>query len=250
MLVQRGVKEVTLLGQNVDSYGHDLADGHDLSDLLVEVNGVDGLERVRFLTSHPNDMSDRIIDVVAELDKVCEHFNLPFQAGGDDVLTRMRRGYTNEQYRSLIQKIREKVPNASISTDVIVGFCGETDEQFQKTYELMQDVRFDKAHLAAYSTREGTIADRNFEDDVPYEEKKARLIALEELQSGVQTEINLCLQGSTLEVLVEDEKSGRAFGRSRNDKLVYIDQATDRIGELLDVRINESTPWSLQGALL
>ena len=250
MLVQRGVKEVTLLGQNVDSYGHDLADGHDLSDLLVEVNGVDGLERVRFLTSHPNDMSDRIIDVVAELDKVCEHFNLPFQAGGDDVLTRMRRGYTNERYRSLIQKIREKVPNASISTDVIVGFCGETDEQFQKTYELMQDVRFDKAHLAAYSTREGTIADRNFEDDVPYEEKKARLIALEELQSGVQTEINLCLQGSTLEVLVEDEKSGRAFGRSRNDKLVYIDQATDRIGELLDVRINESTPWSLQGALL
>ncbi|MDP7579462.1 MAG: tRNA (N6-isopentenyl adenosine(37)-C2)-methylthiotransferase MiaB [SAR202 cluster bacterium] len=250
MLVQRGVKEVTLLGQNVDSYGHDLSNEQDLSDLLIEVNDVDGLERVRFLTSHPNDMSDRIIDVVAELDKVCEHFNLPFQAGGDVVLTRMRRGYTNEQYRVLIQKIREKVPNASIGTDVIVGFCGETDEQFQKTYDLMEDVRFDKAHLAAYSTREGTIADRNLEDDVPYEEKKARLRVLEGLQAGVQTEINQRLEGNTLEVLVEDEKNGRAFGRSRNDKLVYIDQATDKVGEILDVKIYESTPWSLQGALL
>jgi tRNA-2-methylthio-N6-dimethylallyladenosine synthase len=195
-------------------------------------------------------MSDRIIDVVAELDKVCEHFNLPFQAGGDVVLTRMRRGYTNEQYRVLIQKIWEKVPNASIGTDVIVGFCGETDEQFQKTYDLMEDVRFDKAHLAAYSTREGTIADRNLEDDVPYEEKKARLRVLEGLQAGVQTEINQRLEGNTLEVLVEDEKNGRAFGRSRNDKLVYIDQATDKVGEILDVKIYESTPWSLQGALL
>jgi tRNA-2-methylthio-N6-dimethylallyladenosine synthase len=250
MLVQRGVKEVTLLGQNVDSYGHDLSNEQDLSDLLIEVNDVDGLERVRFLTSHPNDMSDRIIDVVAELDKVCEHFNLPFQAGGDVVLTRMRRGYTNEQYRVLIQKIWEKVPNASIGTDVIVGFCGETDEQFQKTYDLMEDVRFDKAHLAAYSTREGTIADRNLEDDVPYEEKKARLRVLEGLQAGVQTEINQRLEGNTLEVLVEDEKNGRAFGRSRNDKLVYIDQATDKVGEILDVKIYESTPWSLQGALL
>ena len=250
MLVQRGVKEVTLLGQNVDSYGHDLSNEQDLSDLLIEVNDVDGLERVRFLTSHPNDMSDRIIDVVAELDKVCEHFNLPFQAGGDVVLTRMRRGYTNEQYRVLIQKIREKVPNASIGTDVIVGFCGETDEQFQKTYDLMEDVRFDKAHLAAYSTREGTIADRNLEDDVPYEEKKARLRVLEGLQAGVQTEINQRLEGNTLEVLIEDEKNGRAFGRNRNDKLVYIDQATDKVGEILDVKIYESSPWSLQGALL
>ena len=250
MLVQRGVKEVTLLGQNVDSYGHDLPNEQDLSDLLVEVNDVDGLERARFLTSHPNDMSDRIIDVVAELDKVCEHFNLPFQAGGDGVLTRMRRGYTNEQYRVLIQKIREKVPNASIGTDVIVGFCGETDEQFQKTYDLMEDVRFDKAHLATYSTREGTIADRNLEDDVPYEEKKARLRVLEGLQAGVQTEINQRLEGNTLEVLIEDEKNGRAFGRNRNDKLVYIDQATDKVGEILDVKIYESSPWSLQGALL
>ena len=250
MLVQRGVKEVTLLGQNVDSYGHDLPDAHDLSDLLAAVNDVDGLERVRFLTSHPNDMSERIIDAVAGLDKVCEHFNLPFQAGDDEVLTRMRRGYTNEQYRSLVDKIRTSVPNASLSTDVIVGFCGETDDQFRKTYELMEDVHFDKAHLAAYSTREGTIADRTLEDDVPSEEKKARLKALEELQAGVQTDINRQLEGRTVEVLVEGTKDGRYYGRSRNDKLVYMDDATDSIGELLDVEIVKSSPWSLQGAVL
>ena len=250
MLVQRGVKEVTLLGQNVDSYGHDLPDAHDLSDLLAAVNDVDGLERVRFLTSHPNDMSERIIDAVAGLDKVCEHFNLPFQAGDDEVLTRMRRGYTNEQYRSLVDKIRTSVPNASLSTDVIVGFCGETDDQFRKMYELMEDVHFDKAHLAAYSTREGTIADRTLEDDVPSEEKKARLKALEELQAGVQTDINRQLEGRTVEVLVEGTKDGRYYGRSRNDKLVYMDDATDSIGELLDVEIVKSSPWSLQGAVL
>ena len=250
MLVQRGVKEVTLLGQNVDSYGHDLPDAHDLSDLLAAVNDVGGLERVRFLTSHPNDMSDRIIDAVAGLDKVCEHFNLPFQAGDNEVLTRMRRGYTNEQYRDLVDKIRARVPNASLSTDVIVGFCGETDDQFRETYELMKDIRFDKAHLAAYSTREGTTADRTLEDDVPSEEKKTRLKALEELQAGVQTEINRQLESSAVEVLVEGTKDGRAYGRSRNDKLVYMDDATDSVGDLLDVEIVKSSPWSLQGAVL
>ena len=250
MLVQRGVKEVTLLGQNVDSYGHDLPDAHDLSDLLGSVDDVDGLERVRFLTSHPNDMSERIIDAVAELGKVCEHFNLPFQAGDDSVLTRMRRGYTNEQYRRLVENIRARVPNVSLSTDVIVGFCGETDDQFQRTYDLLEDIRFDKVHLAAYSTREGTIADRTLEDDVPTEEKKARLKTLEHLQAGVQTETNRQLEGRAVEVLIEGAKDGRAYGRSRNDKLVYVDDAAGGIGDLLDVEISKSSPWSLQGAAL
>ena len=247
LLAQRGVSEVTLLGQNVDSYGHDLPDDTDLADLLAAVDGVDELDRVRFLTSHPNDMSDRIIDSVARLDKVCEHVNLPFQAGDDEVLSRMRRGYTAGQYMELTERIRERVPNVSLSTDVIVGFCGETDEQFDKTLDLIRDVRFDKVHAAAYSTRDGTIAARTMSDDVPGEVKKARLKAIEELQRETLTEINAALEGQTVEVLVEDRKRGRWFGRNRNDKLVYFDDERDLRGQLVDVKVESAGPWSLQG---
>ena len=247
LLARRGVSEVTLLGQNVDSYGHDLPDDTDLADLLAAVDGVDELDRVRFLTSHPNDMSDRIIDSVARLDKVCEHVNLPFQAGDDEVLSRMRRGYTAGQYMELTERIRERVPNVSLSTDVIVGFCGETDEQFDKTLDLIRDVRFDKVHAAAYSTRDGTIAARTMSDDVPGEVKKARLKAIEELQRETLTEINAALEGQTVEVLVEDRKRGRWFGRNRNDKLVYFDDERDLRGQLVDVKVERAGPWSLQG---
>jgi tRNA-2-methylthio-N6-dimethylallyladenosine synthase len=247
LLARRGVSEVTLLGQNVDSYGHDLADDTDLADLLAAVDGVDELDRVRFLTSHPNDMSDRIIDSVARLDKVCEHVNLPFQAGDDEVLSRMRRGYTAGQYMELTERIRERVPNVSLSTDVIVGFCGETDEQFDKTLDLIREVRFDKVHAAAYSTRDGTIAARTMSDDVPGEVKKARLKAIEELQRETLTEINAALEGQTVEVLVEDRKRGRWFGRNRNDKLVYFDDDRDLRGQLVDVKVESAGPWSLQG---
>ena len=173
LLARRGVAEVTLLGQNVDSYGHDLPQETDLADLLEAVDSVEGLDRVRFLTSHPNDMSDRIIDSVARLDKVCEHVNLPFQAGDDEILERMRRGYTADQYLDLTQKIRQRVPNVSLSTDVIVGFSGETDDQFQRTLDLIRGVRFDKVHAAAYSTREGTIAARSMADDVPARSRRS-----------------------------------------------------------------------------
>ena len=247
LLAQRGVSEVTLLGQNVDSYGHDLPDDTDLADLLAAVDGVDELDRVRFLTSHPNDMSDRIIDSVARLDKVCEHVNLPFQAGDDDVLSRMRRGYTAGQYMELTERIRERVPKVSLSTDVIVGFCGETDEQFDKTLDLIRKVRFDKVHAAAYSTRDGTIAARTMSDDVPGEVKKERLKAIEELQRETLTEINAALEGQTVEVLVEDRKRGRWFGRNRNDKLVYFDDDRDLRGQLVDVKVERAGPWSLQG---
>ena len=247
LLAQRGVSEVTLLGQNVDSYGHDLPDDTDLADLLAAVDGVDKLDRVRFLTSHPNDMSDRIIDSVARLDKVCEHVNLPFQAGDDEVLSRMRRGYTAGQYMELTDRIRERVPKVSLSTDVIVGFCGETDEQFDKTLDLIRKVRFDKVHAAAYSTRDGTIAARTMSDDVPGEVKKERLKAIEELQRETLTEINAALEGQTVEVLVEDRKRGRWFGRNRNDKLVYFDDERDLRGQLVDVKVESAGPWSLQG---
>ena len=250
LLAERGVREVTLLGQNVDSYGHDLPGSPDLGDLLAAVDGVDGIERVRFLTSHPNDMSDHIIDKVAELDKVCEHINLPFQAGDNEILRRMRRGYTNEDYRRLVENIRSRIPNVSLSTDLIVGFCGETDAQFKMSYDLIRDIRFDKVHAAAYSTREGTIAARKMEDSVPDEDKKARLKAIEELQAGIQDEINSELQEDTVDVLVEDIKREKPWGRNRNDKLVYIDDGHDRVGEVVTVRIEKTSPWSLQGKLV
>ena len=247
LLAERGVKEVTLLGQNVDSYGHDLPDNPDLGDLLAEINDIEGLERVRFLTSHPNDMTDHIIDTVAELDKVCEHFNLPFQAGDDEVLARMRRGYTGDHYRRLADRIRERVPNVSLSTDVIVGFCGESDEQFERTLELIRDIRFDKVHAAAYSTRPGTIAARMMEDDVPAEKKAARLKAVESLQEEVLTGINSHLEGETVRVLVEGRKRGKWYGRNRNDKLVFFEDERDRKGDMVNVRVEKAGPWSLQG---
>ena len=250
LLAERGVREVTLLGQNVDSYGHDLPGAPDLGDLLTAVNDVDAIQRIRFLTSHPNDMSDHIIEAVAGLDKVCEHINLPFQAGDDDILRTMRRGYTNGDYRRLVEKIRNRIPTASMSTDLIVGFCGETGDQFDQTLQMVQDVRFDKVHAAAYSTREGTIAARKMGDDVPQDEKRARLKAIEELQAGIQGEINGGLRGRTLQVLVEGVRRGKAEGRSRNDKLVYIEDGQELIGEMVDVIIEKTSPWSLQGRVI
>ena len=161
----------------------------------------------------------------------------------------MRRGYSNDDYRRLVEKIRGRLPNVSMSTDLIVGFCGENDAQFQRTLELVRDIRFDKVHAAAYSTREGTIAARKMEDDVPLEDKKARLRAVEELQAGIQAEINGKLQGRTVDVLVEGVKRGRAEGRNRNDKIVHMDDGSDRIGDVVQVEISETGPWSLRGSV-
>ena len=250
LLSQRGVKEVTLLGQNVDSYGHDLPGTPDLGDLLAAANEVEGLERIRFLTSHPSDMSDHIIEAVANLDKVCEHINLPFQAGDDDILTEMRRGYTNDEYRRIIEKIRERIPNVSLSTDIIVGFSGETEARFERTLELVRDIGFDKVHTAAYSTREGTIAARTMPDDVSPEDKQDRLKRIEGLQEQILTDINAQLLGQTTEILVEGRKRGRWSGRTRNDKLVFFDDEQDRKGEVVSIRIDSTSPWSLQGTIV
>ena len=249
LLAQRGVREVTLLGQTVDAYGHDLPDRPDLADLLEAVHPIEGLERIRFLTSHPRFMSDRIIQAVADSPKVCEHFNLPFQAGDDEVLLNMRRSYTRDDYLRLVDRIRAAVPDVSMSTDVIVGFPGETDEQFQATLDIIRDVRFDKVHAAAYSTRPGTIAARRMEDDVPDHEKKARLQAIEDLQEGIVAEINAGLLGRTVEALVDGHNKGQWQGRTRSDKLVFFPHEADLLGELARVRISKTGPWSLQGAL-
>ncbi|MCH2304217.1 MAG: tRNA (N6-isopentenyl adenosine(37)-C2)-methylthiotransferase MiaB [SAR202 cluster bacterium] len=246
-LSQRGVKEITLLGQNIDSYGHDLPGKPDLGDLLKELNKIDGIERIRFLTSHPNDMSDNIIESVAELDKVCEHINLPIQAGDDDILNKMRRGYTNEEYRQLIDKIRSKIPNVSISTDIIVGFCGESDIQFEKTLDIIKDIRFDKVHAAAYSIRDNTIAMRKMIDSISMEEKKYRLNKIESIQKNILQEKNSLLSGETFEVLVEGSKKNSQYGRNRNDKLIYFESHEDLKGQMTNIKIKKSTPWSLQG---
>ena len=166
------------------------------------------------------------------------------------MLRNMRRGYTNDDYRSRVEKIRNRVPGVSLGTDLIVGFCGETDAQFQQTYDMVKDIRFDKVHAAAYSTREGTIAARTMEDDVPREEKKARLKAIEELQAEVQTEINSGLDGTVVDVLIEGTKRGRAEGRNRNDKLVHMEDGQDLIGEVVNARIDKTGPWSLLGTLV
>ena len=250
-LVDRGVKEITLLGQNVDSYGHDLPGHINLANLLESVNEVQGIQRIRFLTSHPNDMDDSIIEAVAHLDKVCENINLPFQAGDDEVLRNMRRGYTNKEYRKLIEKIRKKVPNVTLNTDLIVGFCGETDDQFNNTLKMVEDIRFDKVHSAAYSTRTGTIADRKMVDDIAEDTKKNRLKIINSTQESILTELNSKLIGTTQEVLIEGAKDSKPFGRNRNDKIVFVatnePQENLQLGELVNVMIEETSPWYLKG---
>ena len=251
MLVHRGVREVTLLGQNVDSYGHDLPGSPGLADLLEAVHDqVPGLLRIRFLTSHPNDMSRRIIDAVARLPRVMENINVPFQAGDDTVLANMRRGYTNAQYRELVGRIREAIPGVAVATDLIVGFPGETEEQFERSLEMVRDVRFDKVHTAAYSPRPNTIAQRKMADDVSRDEKRHRLQAIEELQQAIAAGINAAYLNTTQEVLVDGHQKGRWQGRTRTDKLVFIDSSEELLGRLVHVRITRTSPWSLQGGPL
>ena len=246
-LVHRGVKEVTLLGQNVDSYGHDLPDRPDLADLLTELNTIAGLARLRFLTNHPKDMSPKLIDAVACLDKVCEHICLPVQSGSNDILKAMGRGYTIEHYLQLITKIRSKLPRVALSTDVIVGFPSESTSQFQQTFNLLSELRFDTVHVAAYSPRPGTIASRSLEDNIPPAEKRERLDKIEQLQQGIATEINARLSGKTVEVLVEGKKKGKWQGRARTGKLVFFSNNNDCLGQLVKIRIEQTSPWALQG---
>ncbi len=247
LLVDRGVKEVTLLGQTVDAYGHDLPDRPDLADLLTKLNDIPGLLRLRFLTSHPSFMSLRIIQAVADVPTVCEHINLPVQAGDDEVLNNMRRPYTEYEYRNLVGQIRDTIIGASLSTDIIVGFPGETASQYQRSLQLVKDLKFDKVHGAAYSTRPGTVAHRTLEDDVPQEEKTRRLKELDQVQESVLTKLNAAMMGQEVEVLVEGRKKGKWQGRTRTNKLVFFQDQVDRTGHLVNVRIEHTSPWSFQG---
>jgi tRNA-2-methylthio-N6-dimethylallyladenosine synthase len=251
-LAQQGVKEVTLLGQIVDRYGKDIPDGPDLADLLRIVHGVaeeSGLERIRFLTSHPSWMTDKLLDTVAELPRVMPHIEVPVQAGDDEVLRRMKRGYTADDYRRLIANIRARIPSVAINTDIIVGFPGETVEQFQRTYDLLAELKLDKAHLARYSPRPHTLSTRTMPDDVPDDEKRRRHQLLDQMQAKVVAEINQRFLGQRVQVLVEDQHKGKWRGRTPQNKLVFFEDQADWKGKLAEVEITWTGPWSMQGRL-
>lgn len=253
-LVRKGVKELTLLGQRVNAYGRDFKDGTELADLLEMVNNIPELIRLRFLTSYPKDVSDRLINAIGSLDKVCEHLHLPIQSGNDDVLTNMRRGYSRADYLDIIQRLRAAVPNLSISTDIIVGFPGETESQFEDTLSVMQEVRFSTVYSAAYSPRPGTLAYK-WADDVPKEVKKERLERLDRLQQGISLEQHLALRDQVVEVLVESSDSQRRDleqwrGRTRQNRLVFFPRGDrDLMGETVNVQIEKVSAWAMQGAV-
>lgn len=246
-LVAQGVKEVVLLGQIVDRYGYDVPDGPDLADLLRVVNGVDGLERIRFLTSHPSYMTDKILEAVAELPKVMPQIEVPIQAGDDKVLEEMKRGYTAAEYRQLIHRIRRIVPDAAIHCDIIVGFPGETADQFQHTVDILAELELDKIHLARYSARDGTVSARRMLDNVPESEKRRRFHVIEALQKEISEKKMGQWLDKTVEVLVEDKHKGRWRSRSPQNKLVFFDDPRDLRGQLVSVHITHTGPWSMSG---
>lgn len=248
-LARQGVREVMLLGQIVDRYGTDFGDGTDLSRLLRETAKIDGIERIRFLTSHPNYMTDAILATVAAEPKVCPQIEVPIQAGNNAVLEAMRRGYTREQYRDLVARIRSFIPDAAIHTDIIVGFPGESEAAFEDTADILRELRLDKVHLAKYSVRPKTVAARRMEDDVPDEEKTRRWEVLEALQRDILAEKNQALRGTVVEVLVEGRVKGQWHGRTPQAKPVMIadDRDRDLVGQLVDVFVDWAGPFSLLG---
>ena len=252
-LAAHGCREVMLLGQNVNSYGKDNDTFPDFSDLLLQVAEIDGIERIRFMTSHPKDFSDKLIETIAGNSKFCNHVHLPVQAGSNRILKAMNRGYTRERYLDLAEKIKNTIPGVSLTTDVIVGFPGEEEEDFLDTLSLLSQVRFDSAFTFMYSSRKGTKA-ANLEDDVSAEVKKERLDRLMDLQNEISQELNLSLQGQEVEVLVDTCQKGRAggtvySGRTTTNKIVIIDDPKERdlMGQLLKVKITEAKTWSLRG---
>lgn len=246
-LAAQGMREVTLLGQNVDSYGHDLTPRRDLADLLTLVHEVDGIDRIRFTTSHPRDMTPRLVRTVAALPKACEHIHLPVQAGDDGILKRMHRAYTVAQYRATVDAIREAMPASSITTDIIVGFPGESEEAFERTLRLVEEIRFDAVNTAVYSPREGTPA-AGYPDRVPDDVQRRRLAGLNQMQERIAAEINRGLIGTVQEVLVEEPgKKGGMLGRTRTNKIVALEAGGDLIGRTVPAQIVQAGSWVLRG---
>ncbi|WP_425060943.1 tRNA-2-methylthio-N(6)-dimethylallyladenosine synthase [Sporomusa carbonis] len=248
-----GFKEITLLGQNVNSYGKDNESQADFADLLQAIDQIDTITRIRYMTSHPRDMNDKVIETIMRSQKICEHFHLPVQAGSDYILERMNRGYNTEYYRQLVSKIREAIPGASLTTDIIVGFPGETEENFLETLEFVKSIRYDAAYTFLYSQRSGTPAAK-YADQVSLPVKKARLQQLMAVQNEISLEINRQYVGKTVEVLVEgpsknDER--KLMGRTRTNKIVLWEKTGQEVaGGLVNIQIDTAQTWILKGRLI
>lgn len=252
-LVGRGYKEITLLGQNVNAYGADTGDKDGFSRLLRDLNRVPGLHRLRYFTSHPRDFTRAMVDAVRDCDKVCEHFHLPLQSGSDRILKVMNRGYTREEYMDLLAYVRKTVPDHGLTTDIIVGFPGETEEDFQETLDVVREARFDGAFTFAFSPRKGTSAAK-MKGQVSQAEKSRRMQALVEVQSEITRELNQALIGKELEILVERDDStepGAVRGRTRTGKTVIATAPTPpKPGDLVTTRVIEAGTWYLKGPVI
>lgn len=251
-LESEGYKEITLLGQNVNSYGKDFDKNVEFSDLLYALSDIRGIMRIRFITSHPKDLSDRLVTAINECDNVCEHIHLPLQSGSNKILKLMNRHYTKEHYEELVYKIRDKIPNSSITTDIIIGFPGETDEDFLDTLNLVKKLKFDSAFTFMYSKRKGTPA-ALMPDHIDIEVKKLRLSCLMDVQKDITYNKNRELLGTTLEVLIEGvdkKKENRLMGRTRTNKIVFLDGSQEMVGEIIKVKVNKTRTWTLEGEIV
>ena len=252
-LAKENYKEIFLLGQNVNSYGKNFPESVTFSKLIILLNNIKGIERIRFMTSHPKDLSFDLIKAIRNGNKVCEHIHLPIQAGSNKILKIMNRGYNVNQYKNIIEEIRNNIDNVSITTDVMVGFPGETEEDFQLTLNAFEEIKFDNAYTFIYSNRENTIASL-IPNQVPLQVKKERLWRLINLQKGISTKINKKLEGKILEVLV-DKKSIKNIphqlsGRTRTNKTVVFISGQEWVGQLVQVKIIKSDTWTLYGELV
>jgi tRNA-2-methylthio-N6-dimethylallyladenosine synthase len=249
MLVEVGAREIVLVGQNVNAYGKEMPEQSSLGRLLHSLHGIAELKRIRFLTNHPKDMGPELISAIAALPKVCHHACLPLQAGDDLILKAMNRHYTLADYKSLVGRIRSAIPDMALSTDLIVGFPGESEEQFMNSYRAVEEIRYDAVHVASYSPRAGTSASRELEDNVAADIKMRRLHAIEDLQRDILALSNSNLIGSDVEILVEGKKGGKWYGRTCSDKLVFFNSSGDYLGKLARIRVISATPWALQGEI-
>lgn len=250
-LAHQGYQEVTLLGQNVNAYGKDLGGEATFPALLSQINALDGIERIRFITSHPKDLSEELMDAMARLAKVCEHIHLPVQAGSDRILNRMNRRYTAEEYRAKIARLRALIPGIGISTDVIVGFPGESQEDYARTRELIEEVQYDSLFLFKYSARPETVA-ATLSDRVPEEVKQERFEEILARQKGITLRRNQELEGKRVEVLVEGASKkdpAKLTGRTRPNKIVNFHGPEDLVGHLVELEVVQGKRYSLEGRL-
>jgi tRNA-2-methylthio-N6-dimethylallyladenosine synthase len=251
-LANNGFIEITLLGQNVNSYGHDLDEKTEFPDLLLALNKIDGLKRIRFMTSHPKDLSDRLIEVISAGENICEHFHLPVQSGSNRILERMNRKYTREHYLNLICKIKDNIPGVAITSDLIVGFPGESERDFIETLDLIKEARFDNAFSFLYSPRKKTTASK-LQDQISADVKDERLQELNAVQHQISREINEQMVNQVVEVLVDGPSKANhtlQTGRTRTNKLVHFASPDDLTGKLINISITEAKTWNLNGEIV